>query len=294
MHMIIIAFIVCFFLLFNHHMQAAASSESLEAEPEICLQGRPVCTYQSYLCSYYGRLLHEKEALQTVRPLEEEEMKAVAMSIELTRTISLGSMADHESRMLRPRFDELLSLLKKGRIKGDDDPDELENGTRMTAHRPSELQETFDGDIYINDRSLLLNVIMPLQAISRLEGADLGTAEKAEKKTKLRKSLYEGMVLLASYLIHECRHRAHHATLFEGEPHSQSDYLKAVTEMEDPAYTDQSRFLLLVFRSTYDPSLKERVSSLNDTIFREITAKYPDMKLLREVQLEWRKASIGV
>jgi len=288
----IIVFIFCLSFLCTIQMQAAASPGSLETEPEACLNGRPACTYQAYLCSYYGRLLHEKEALQTVRPLEEDEMKAVVMSIELIRAISRSSQAADESRMLlSDRYSELHTLLIKGRIKGDDDPDEQQNGTKMTTHRPRDLQESFDGDIYINERSLLQNVVMPLQAISRLEGADLSPAEKAAKTEKLRKSLFEGMVLVASYLIHECRHRAQHATLFEGEPHSQSDYQRAVTEMEDSAYTDQSRFLLQVFRYTDDPSMRDRVSSMNETIFRETTAKYPDMKQLREMQLEWRKAS---
>jgi hypothetical protein len=290
----IIAFAFCLFLLCTCHLQASESPNSLEAEPEICLQGWPVCTYQSYLCSYYGRLLHEKEALQTVRPLEEDEMKALAMSIELIRTISCGSKSDDESRMLSDRYHELESLLCRGRIKGDDDPDEQSNGTKMTAHRPSDPSDPFEGDIYINERSLLQNVVMPLQAINRLEGAGMGAAEKVERRTKLRKSLFEGIVLLASYLIHECRHRTQRQALHEGEALSQADLQRIMTEMEDPAYADQSRFLLLVFRSTDDPSMRDRISSLNDTIFMEITAKYPDMIQLREMQLEWRKASIGV
>lgn len=279
-------FFICLSFLCINPLQAHTPSEPSTAESESG-EGYPLCTYSRYLCSYYGKLLREREALPATRPLSEEEFTAVAMSIEFIRKVSVESEKDSESLQLSERYNELRSLLLQGRIKGDDDPEEMRHGTKMTTHRPSDPCDPFQGDIYIHERSLLQNVFLSQMAIEKIEGSDMNPQERARKIEICRKSLFEGIVLLSSYLIHECRHREQHLPSEDEKTASLPECKRILTEMEDPAYTEQSRFLLHVYRNTDDPQLKDRIRSIADTIFDEIIVQFPDMKQFRELQKEW-------
>jgi len=276
-------FFICLLLLCINPLQAQTLSTA-ESGSEA---GDPLCTYSRYLCSYYGTLLKEKEALPTTRPLSEEEFTAVAVSIQFILRVSDESEKDRESLHLRERYNELKALLLQGRIKGDDDPEEMRQGTKMTAHQPSDPRNPFQGDIYIHERSLLQNVFLPLTALKRLEASDINPQERARKMEIYRMSLFEGMALLSSYLIHECVHRGQSLPAEDEKQNSVSESRRILTEMEDPAYTEQSRFLLCVCRNTDDPHLKARIRSMADTIFDEIIVKFPDLKQFRELQKEW-------
>ena len=212
------------------------------------------------------------------------------MSIEFIKRISVESEKDSESPELPERYNELKSLLLQGRIKGDDDPEEMRHGTKMTTHRPSDPCDPFQGDIYIHERSLMQNVFLPQKAIEKLEGSDMNPQERARKIEICSRSLFEGIVLLSSYLIHECMHRGQHLPSEDEKTASESESRRILTEMEDPAYTEQSRFLLHVCRNTDDPQLKDRIRSIADTIFDEIIVQFPDMKQLRELQRNGERA----
>ncbi|MHC9538853.1 MAG: hypothetical protein AB9903_04985 [Vulcanimicrobiota bacterium] len=276
-------FFICLSLLCINPLQAhtPSTAESYSGA------GDQLCTYSRYLCSYYGKLLREREALPATRPLSEEEFTAVAMSIEFIKRISIESEKDSESPELSERYNELKSLLLQGRIKGDDDPEEMRHGTKMTTHRPSDPCDPFQGDIYIHERSLLQNVYLPQKAIGKLEGSDMNSKERARKIEICSRSLFEGIVLLSSYLIHECIHRGQHLLSADEKTASESESRRILTEMEDLAYTEQSRFLLHVCRNTDDPELKDRIRSIADTIFDEIIVQFPNLKQLREMQKEW-------
>ncbi|GEM_PF-2205583 len=285
-----VLFLGCLLLLCNNPVPASTASEPSITESDAGNNIESLCTYSGYLCSYYGRLLKEREVFPTARPLTEEEFTAVYMSIEFIIKVPDESGKDAESTVLSERHNELKSLLLQGRIKGDDDPEEMQNATKMTTHIPSDPQDPFQGDIYVHDRSLLQNVCMPLMAIEKLDGSDMPAPGREGKIEICRKSLFEGIVLLSSYLIHECRHRKQHLPSENEKNATVSDYKRVLTEMEDPAYTDQCRFLLYVYRNTQNPQLKARIRSVADTIFHEIIVQFPEMRLLREVQNEFEKS----
>lgn len=241
--------------------------------------------YREYLDAYYARIGEKPECLTTVRPLGDLEYVALMSSIIFVRSLAQRDSVQGEKDFLNDRYRMLETLVRGGRIKYDDDPREIACATKMTTHSPSDLSDPFRGDIYVHEEGLLQGVYLPFRGLRMLEMVQIPPDVKASKQRIYERSAFEGIVLLSSYLIHECRHRLQRKPVPDGE--SESSRYRCLLEMEDPAYSDQYIYLSIAYRNTADKSLKLAITSLRDTIVKEVNARFPELKHFRDLQKEW-------
>lgn len=244
--------------------------------------------YHRYLSAYYRRLMEKGESLSTVRPFTEIEFEAVMRSVEFIYSLCEKEEDCAERRFLLERFRALHNLLEYGRIKYDDDYEEARNATKMTTHVPSDPSDPYEGDIYVHEEGLLQGVYLPLEGLKRLQGAEITEKERIWKKKVYERSLFEGLVLLSSYLVHEYRHRSQNKFIPREGSATEEERYKYILDMEDPAYSDQYHYLLIVSGIVNDKELKHSVRSIRDTIVGEVNEKFPELKEFRKVQREWK------
>jgi len=234
--------------------------------------------YGHYLCSYYSRLLRFPEALATIRPLSENEFHAVSRSIEFIQWAGTLPCAGEEGRSLALLYRELHELLHRGRIKGDDDSQERSRGTRMTTHVPGDPSDPGDGDIYIHEKGLLENISLPLEGMESLSRSSLPGTLKDEKGERFRTLLEEGVIILSSYLVHECRHRKQKKYPGDPEQASEQEKKRYILGIEDQAYSDQYRYLSFLYRRVPGRTMRMRIRAFAESLALEVQSLFPGLR----------------
>ncbi len=265
-------------VLFYMALPGSCAGNAVSAPFHSPVTGSNPGSYGRYLCSYYGQLIKRPETLSTVRPLSEKEFSAVSRSVDFIHHACEWPGAGQEGRVLLQRYHELKTLLEEGRIRGDDDRQEISRGTKMTTHTPQDPSDPEDGDIYIHERGLLENVSLPVEGIEALSRSTMPGDLKAEKLKRFRAALAEGTIILTSYLIHECTHREQkkfpgsHETSLEQEKNSY------ILEIEDRAYSDQYRYLSFLYRTVPDKVMRERIKAFAESLVMEVKSMFPGLK----------------
>jgi hypothetical protein len=270
--------------LFVRGPLAAAGEHELNRCPFVQKDTQPICTYPRYLCSYYDWQIRKPDSLATIRPLTEMEFQALALATEFIHDTREASESIADKEFLDHAWEEITSLIKEGRIKCDDDPEEVAIGTQMSTHAPQDPSDPYQGDIYVHAPGLLQTIYLPLAGIEKLGTSSIPEERKKASLNNYQDSIIEGKVLLSSYLVHECRHRRQKKILPREAGEAKTKNNRSLLEMEDPAYTEQYTFLSILSRSTNNKNLKKSIKSVTDTLVKEVNSKFPGLEKFKDAQ----------